>query len=52
MKARKLPSGRWNVQVLDYIDESGKKHTRSFTADTKAQADKLNTYIDMQFRAE
>lgn len=48
MKARKLPSGRWNVQVLDYIDESGKKHTRSFTADTKAQAE----YEAAKFKSE
>ena len=38
MKARKLPSGKWNVQVLDYVDENGKKHVRSFTANTKEQA--------------
>lgn len=48
MKARKLPSGRWNVQVLDYIDDSGKKHTRSFTADTKAQAE----YEAARFKSE
>lgn len=41
MKARKLPSGKWNVQVLDYIDENGKKHLRSFTADTKARVECL-----------
>ena len=41
MKARKLPSGNWNVQVLDYIDEDGKRHTRSFTAASKTQAESL-----------
>lgn len=40
-KARKLKSGRWNVQVYDYTDESGKKHVQSFTADTKAEAEFL-----------
>ena len=48
MKARKLPSGRWNVQVLDYIDESGKQHKRSFTANTKVQAE----YLGMRFKSE
>ena len=41
MKARKLPSGKWNVQVLDYIDDAGKMHKRSFTAATKQQAEVL-----------
>ena len=48
MKARKLPSGKWNVQVLDYIDAEGKKHSRSFTAATKAQAE----YEAARFKAE
>jgi integrase len=39
MKARKLPSGKWNVQVLDYMDENGKMHKRSFTAATKIEAE-------------
>lgn len=41
MKARKLKSGKWNVQVFDYKDENGKRHTRSFTANTKQQAEFL-----------
>lgn len=40
-KARKLPSGNWRVQVLDYIDGDGKKHRRSFTAPTKKEAEYL-----------
>ena len=48
MKARKLPSGKWNVQVLDYIDEDGKKHVRSFTATTKQQAE----YLAVRFKSE
>lgn len=38
-KARKLPSGAWNVQVYDYTDKDGKRHYQSFTEDTKAQAE-------------
>lgn len=48
MKARKLPSGKWNVQVLDYIDAEGKQHKRSFTASTKAQAE----YDAARFKSE
>lgn len=38
-KAKKLPSGRWRVQVYDYTDENGKIHRKSFTADTKKEAE-------------
>lgn len=48
MKARKLPSGKWNVQVLDYVDDDGKRHVRSFTAQTKIQAE----YEAAKFRSE
>lgn len=41
MKAKLMPSGNWNVKALDYIDERGKKHIRSFTAPTKEQAELL-----------
>jgi hypothetical protein len=34
-KAQKLPSGNWRVRVLDYTDSLGKRHMKSFTADTK-----------------
>jgi len=34
---RKLPSGRWNLQLYDYTDETGKRHYKYFTADTKAE---------------
>lgn len=40
-KAKKLPSGRWRVQVFDYKDENGKLHRKSFTADTKKEAELL-----------
>lgn len=38
-KARKLKSGNWNIQILDYVDEDGKKHVASFTAPTKAEVE-------------
>lgn len=40
-KARKLPSGNWNVRVFDGTDEHGKEHFKSFTASTKKQAEYL-----------
>ena len=40
-KARKLPSGNWNVRVFDGTDEHGKEHFKSFTASTKKQAEFL-----------
>ncbi|MGN1121968.1 MAG: tyrosine-type recombinase/integrase, partial [Eubacteriales bacterium] len=44
-KAVKQPSGNWRVRVLDYTDEAGKKHFRSFTASTKKEAE----YLAAQF---
>ena len=38
--AKKLPSGNWRVQIYVGKDESGKKVTKSFTADTKWKAEK------------
>lgn len=40
-KAKKLPSGNWRCQVYDYTDGSGKRHYKSFTADTKREAEHL-----------
>lgn len=37
-KKNELPSGSYRVQVFDYKDVDGKKHYRSFTAPTKAEA--------------
>lgn len=48
MKATKLPSGNWRVQVLDYVDDDGKMHKRSFTAATKQQAE----FLAAKFKAE
>lgn len=38
MKAKKLPSGMWNVTVYSHM-EGGKRKYMSFTAPTKAQAE-------------
>lgn len=38
-KARKLKSGNWNIQILDYVDDDGKRHVASFTAPTKAEVE-------------
>jgi integrase len=38
-KAKKLPSGNWRTQVFDYVDDSGKKHYKSFTAETKKESE-------------
>lgn len=42
-KKNELPSGNIRVQVYDYTDNDGKKHYKSFTAPTKAQAQALAT---------
>ena len=36
-----LPSGNIRIQVYDYTDQNGKKHYKSFTAATKAEATAL-----------
>lgn len=40
-KARKLKSGKWNIQVFIGRDDSGKTKQKSFTADTKAEVQLL-----------
>ena len=40
-KAKKLPSGSWRVRVYDGRDANGKEIYKSFTADTKKQAEFL-----------
>lgn len=37
-KKNELPSGNVRIQVYDYTDDAGKKHYKSFTAPTRAQA--------------
>lgn len=38
-KAKRLPSGSYRAQVFDYTDDTGKRHYKSFTADTKKEAE-------------
>ena len=45
MKAKKLPSGSWRCRVFIGTDSNGKKRTRSFTAQTKKEAE----YIAHEF---
>lgn len=47
-KAQKLPSGNWRVRVFTHVDEKGKKHYKSFTAQTKKEAEFMATgyYVD------
>ena len=46
-KAKKLPSGNWNVKVFPHI-ENGKRKYESFTAESKAEAE----YLASQFKHE
>lgn len=39
--AKRQPSGKYRVRIYDYTDENGKKHYKSFTADTKKEAERL-----------
>lgn len=40
-KAKKQKNGKWRCLVYDYADSDKKKHYKSFTADTKKQAELL-----------
>jgi len=40
-KAKKTSSGRWKVTIYDYKDSTGKVHRKSFTADTKREAERM-----------
>lgn len=40
--AKRLPSGNWRVQAYSHTDpETGKRHYKSFTASTKAEAQRM-----------
>ena len=41
MNAKRLKSGNIRAKAYDYTDEEGKKHYRSFTAKTKAEAERI-----------
>ena len=47
-KAKKLPSGRWRVQVYSHTDSEGRKHKESFTANTRQEAEMMAA----QFKAD
>lgn len=49
MKARKLPSGSWRAEI-EYKDDQGKRVRKSFTAETRAEAEAaaLAAKIDRQ----
>lgn len=51
-KAKKLPSGRWRVRVCLGKDENGKYIYRSFTEDTKKEAEYSAAEFLMEFREE
>lgn len=38
-KAKKTSSGKWRCLVYDYTDENNKRHYKSFTANTKKEAE-------------
>lgn len=43
MKANKLKSGKWRARAYDYTDNTGVKHYKSFTADSKKEAERMAT---------
>lgn len=49
--AKKLPSGRWRVLVYDYTDPDGNRKYKSFTADTKKEAEFLAVSYKMEEKA-
>ena len=40
-KAKKTASGKWRVTIYDYKDSTGKIHQKTFTADTKREAERM-----------
>ena len=42
-KAKKTKAGTWKVTIYDYKDSTGKVHQKSFTAETKRDAERLAT---------
>lgn len=48
--AKKLPSGRWRCLVFDGMGENGKRIYKSFTADTKKEAEYLASDYELNRR--
>lgn len=40
-QAHRTPSGNWKIKVYAYKDSEGKQHCKTFTADTKKEAERL-----------
>lgn len=47
-KAKKLASGSWRTLVYDYTDNKGKRHYKSFTADSKKESEYLAAQYTMK----
>lgn len=47
-KAKKLPSGSWNVLVYSHTDATGKRKYESFTAPTKKEAEYMAAAYQME----
>lgn len=45
-RAKKQKNGHWRVLVYDFTDQNGKRHYKSITADTKAEAE----YLAMEYK--
>lgn len=51
-KAKKLPSGRWRALVYTGADAAGKRRYKSFTADTKKEAEYAAAEYALQRKAD
>jgi integrase len=52
-KAKKKANGQWRVTVYDYKDSTGRIHQKTFTAETKLEAERLaNEYKDGPSRSD
>lgn len=38
---KRTASGKWRITIFDYTDSQGKKHQKTFTAETKREAERL-----------
>ena len=50
--AKKLPSGNWRVNLYIGLDENGKRRYKSFTADTKKEAELLAAQYNVDRREQ
>ena len=40
-KPKKTDSGKWRLTIYDYMDSEGKKHQKTFTAETKREVERM-----------